>query len=397
VITNLKDFHMNIHEHQAKVILQRHGIPVPPFVVIDKLEEVNAALDALKAEKVVLKVQVHAGGRGKAGGIKIANTPAEVVARAKELLGMRIINAQTGNEGVVANSVMITPCVDFKKEYYLAAIIDRHRAEAILIASPEGGMDIEEIAATSPDKIATFPIGAGGKIRGYHLIQLAKFMGWQGKQIQEGKHIAEALAKAFMASDGSLLEINPLVETLNGSLVALDAKFSIDENGLFRQKDIAGYYDPSQSPAREAEAKSFDLAYIALDGNIGCMVNGAGLAMATMDLIKIHGGTPANFLDVGGGASEEKIAEGFRIILQDPQVKAIFVNIFGGIMNCATLASGIIAAAANHKIQVPLVVRMEGTNVEQGKALLKNSGLQISIADTLESGAELAVQAAKRP
>jgi len=386
---------MNIHEYQAKSILQKHGIKVPPFVVIQKLEEVKEALEALKADKVVLKVQVHAGGRGKAGGIKIANSLTEAQSAAKELLGMKIVNSQTGKEGVIAHVLMITPCIEIVKEYYLAAIIDRERGEARLIASPEGGMEIEEIAATNPERIATFPIGAYGKMRSYHLIKLAKFMGWTGAIAKEGTILAKTLAKAFMQSDGALLEINPLVETKDGSLLALDAKFTLDENGLFRQPEIAKFYDSTQSPSREAEAKAFDLAYIALDGNIGCMVNGAGLAMATMDLIKIHGGQPANFLDVGGGASEEKIAEGFRIILQDPQVKAIFVNIFGGIMNCATLASGIIAATKQHKIKVPLVVRMEGTNVEMGKELLINSGLQITIADTLDSGAEQAVKAAQ--
>lgn len=256
-------------------------------------------------------------------------------------------------------------------------------------------MDIEEIAAHAPEQIATFPIGKAGHIPNYRLIALAKFMQWHGPLADKGKAIATSLAKAFLATDSALFEINPLVETTDGQLLALDAKFSLDENGAFRQADIAHFYDQTQYSVQEAEAKAHDLAYIALDGNIGCMVNGAGLAMATMDLIKKHGGLPANFLDVGGGASEEKVAQGFRIILQDPQVKAIFINIFGGIMNCATLASGIIQAASKYHVQVPLIVRMEGTNVAEGKRLLKESGLQISIADNLSDGAKKAVLAAK--
>lgn len=386
---------MHIHEHQAKSILQKFGIYVPPYVVIDSLDQLNNAIEALETEEIVLKVQVHAGGRGKAGGIKIAKSRAEIANAAKELLGMKIVNAQTGKEGVIAHTLLLTPLVHYKKEYYLAAIVDRQKCQALLIASPEGGMEIEEIAATMPNKIATFPIGPAGKLRSYHLIKLAKFMRWEGSVAPAGKALATALAKAFMQTDSALLEINPLVETSDGTLLALDAKFSLDDNGAFRQPEIVKFYDPTQAPQREADAKAFDLAYVALDGNIGCMVNGAGLAMATMDLIKTHGGAPANFLDVGGGATQEKVAEGFKIILEDPSVKAIFVNIFGGIMNCATLATGIIVAAQQYHITVPVIVRMEGTNVEEGKALLQNSGLKISIAATLSDGAQQAVLAAQ--
>lgn len=388
---------MHIHEYQAKAILQKYHIPTPPFVVIKALEELPQALETLHCEQIVLKVQVHAGGRGKAGGIKIAKGQTEIVQAAKELLGMQIVNAQTGKNGVMAHSLLLTPLIHYKKEYYLAAVVDRQKAQAVLIASPQGGMDIEEIAAQAPEKIATFAIGKAGNIPNYQLIALAKFMHWQGSLAEKGRALAKSLAKAFLDTDSALLEINPLVETADGQLLALDAKFSLDDNGAFRQADIAAFYDPTQHSPQEAAAKIHDLAYIALDGNIGCMVNGAGLAMATMDLIKKHGGLPANFLDVGGGASEEKIAEGFRIILQDPQVKTIFINIFGGIMNCATLASGIIQAASKYHIQVPLIVRMEGTNVAEGKRLLQASGLQISIADSLSEGAEKAVAAAKAP
>jgi succinyl-CoA synthetase beta subunit len=256
-------------------------------------------------------------------------------------------------------------------------------------------MDIEEIAEKFPEKIGVFPVENNGKIRSYNLVKLAKFMGWKGETAKQGKAIAQGLAQAFFAADASLLEINPLVETEDGALLLLDAKLSLDENGLFRHPDLAKFYDSRQLPETEARAKAFDLAYVALDGSIGCMVNGAGLAMATMDIIHYYGGSPANFLDVGGGASEEKVAEGFKIILADKNVKAIFVNIFGGIMNCKTLAAGIISAAKEQKLSLPLIVRMEGTNVEEGKAMLAESQLEIIIADGLGDGAEKAVQAAK--
>jgi len=385
---------MDIHEYQAKKILQKYGVGVSPFVVISSIDELQKALATLPWEEVVLKVQVHAGGRGKAGGIKIATNKTELMHYARQLLGMKIVNKQTGQEGITARSIIVTPLLHYKKEYYLAAVIDRQKGQAMLIASPEGGVDIEEVALKTPQKIATFPICNDGRIRSYHLLKLAKFMGWQGGTAVQGKALASSIAKAFVETDSSLLEINPLVETDEGDLIALDAKFSADENGLFRQKEIASFYDSSQLPLTEAEAKAFDLAYIALEGNIGCMVNGAGLAMATMDLIEYHGGKAANFLDVGGGASQEKVAEGFKIILKDPHVKAIFINIFGGIMNCATLAAGIIFAAGQLEIDVPLIVRMEGTNVEQGKLMLRNSGLRIVIADTLSEGAQKAVAAA---
>lgn len=385
---------MNIHEFQAKKILQQYGIAVPPFVVITSIDDLDSALKTLGSDKVVLKVQVHAGGRGKAGGVKIAKSYEDAKREAKNLIGMKIVNNQTGPQGVIAHSLLVTPMLDYKKEYYLAAVIDRKKASAMLIASPEGGMDIEEIADKSPEKILTIPITNEGKIRSYNLIKLAKFMGWKGKTADSGKKLAAAVAKAFVSTDSSLLEINPLVETLEGDLIALDAKFSIDENGLFRQKEIESFFDSTQIPKAEAQAQEFDLAYISLDGDIGCMVNGAGLAMATMDIINYHGGKAANFLDVGGGASQEKVAEGFRIILQDDNVKAIFINIFGGIMNCATLAGGIIEAAATQSINVPLIVRMEGTNVEEGKKMLEASNLKIVIANTLADGAEQAVLAA---
>lgn len=387
---------MNIHEYQAKIILRKYGIIIPDFAVISTLDEVQEAVEKMGLQQGVIKVQVHAGGRGKAGGVKLAKSREEIFAQCQQLLGMRIINNQTGPEGVVAHQLMISPLVRTKRELYLGAVIDRKKAQAMLIASPEGGMDIEEVAAKSPEKILTIPISNEGTLRHYQILRINKFMGWTGPLADQGKHIIEGVAKAFIDTDASLLEINPLVETEEGQLVALDAKLSVDDNALFRQPEISSFYDSTQLTPNEAEAEEFDLAYVALDGEIGCMVNGAGLAMATMDIIHYYGGSPANFLDVGGGASEEKIAGGFKILLSDPKVKAILVNIFGGIMNCITLAAGIIAAASELGVKVPLIVRMEGTNVEQGKKMLADANLNIIIANSLSEAAEKVVAAAKK-
>jgi succinyl-CoA synthetase beta subunit len=386
---------MDIHEYQAKQILRHYGISIPDFMVISSAPEIREIANTKGWESAVLKVQVHAGGRGKAGGVKIARSQTEMEELASQLLGMKIVNNQTGSKGIVANQVLVTPLVDVKKELYLGAVIDRKKARAMLILSNEGGMDIEEVAATHPEKILKIPIMENGKIHHYNLIRIVDFMGWSAALAEQGKQLAQAVAKAFVETDSSLIEINPLVETKLGDLVALDAKISIDDNALFRQKQIAEFYDPTQLPKAEMEAKIHGLAYIALEGDIGCMVNGAGLAMATMDIIQFAGGKPANFLDVGGGASAEKVAEGFKIILSDPNVKAILVNIFGGIMNCETLAEGIISAASELQLTVPLVVRMEGTNVEKGKKLLEKSSLNITIASTLGDAAEKAVTAAR--
>lgn len=386
---------MNIHEYQAKEILMRYGIPIPDFGVASNQEEVQEVIDTLNLKEGIVKIQVHAGGRGKAGGVKFAKSPEEIKQVASKLIGMKLVNIQTGPDGVIAHQVMISRPADIEKEYYIGAIIDRERARPVLIASPEGGVEIEEIAAKTPEKILTVPIGLDGSLKSYHALRLTNFMGWKKEQAKLGKKIASGLAKAFIETDASLLEINPLVTTPSGEILALDAKLSVDDNALFRQREIAEMYDPTQSSPSEVAAKEFDLAYIALDGNIGCMVNGAGLAMATMDIIHFYGGHPANFLDVGGGASKEKVAEGFRIILADPKVKAILVNIFGGIMDCDVLAEGIIHAAHDFSIDVPLIVRMEGTNVEKGKQRLKESGLAITTADSLEDAAKKAVAKGK--
>ncbi|MCX6989125.1 MAG: ADP-forming succinate--CoA ligase subunit beta [Chlamydiae bacterium] len=386
---------MNLHEYQAKEILKEYGIPIPPFGVASNHVEIQKVIKQLNISEGVVKIQVHAGGRGKAGGVKFGKNPDELFSIAQHLLGMKMINNQTGSQGVIAHKVLISKSLDIKKEYYISVVIDRERAQPILIASPEGGMDIEEIAEKFPEKILKLPIELSGEIKQFRLVRLAQFMGWHGKQAEEGMKIARALAQAFIKTDAALLEINPLIADQKGDLWALDAKISVDENALFRQPYIASCYDPSQQSKSESDAKEFDLAYVALDGNIGCMVNGAGLAMATMDLIYHYGGRPANFLDVGGGASKEKVAAGFRIILEDPQVKAILVNIFGGIMNCATLAEGIIEAAKEFAIKVPLIVRMEGTNVEMGTRLLKESKLTITTADSLSDAAEKSVAVLK--
>lgn len=384
---------MNTHEYQAKRLLANYRVEVPPFFVLDDPSQLDAAIEQLGTEQLVIKVQVHAGGRGKAGGVKLVKSRQEAKEAIEKMVGMRIVNNQTGSEGVIASKLLLTAAVDIVKEYYLAIVIDRSSASLSLIASPEGGMEIEEIAAKSPEKLLTLPLFYGGILRGYHLLRLAKFMGWQGEQIKQARNLLDGLGKAFWQSDASMLEVNPLVLTGDGKLTVLDTKLSIDDNALFRHADLQGFYDPTQLPDAEVRAHNIDLSYIALEGNIGCMVNGAGLAMATMDIIKYSGGAPANFLDVGGSATREKVAEGFSILLSDPHVKGILVNIFGGIMDCETIAHGLLDTATSHGVQLPLVVRMEGTNVEKGRALLASSGLKIEVATTLEEAAQKAVKA----
>ena len=386
---------MNTHEYQAKEILISYKIPIPRFGVASSIEGVEALLRDLSLEEAVIKIQVHAGGRGKAGGVKIAHGLQEVLKTARNLIGMKMVNNQTGPQGVIAHQVLISELIAIKKEYYLSVVIDREKKQVILIASAEGGVEIEEIALKNPEKILTIPIGLSGVLRSFQKMQLIKFMQWKAEMAKQGSQIAQNLVQAFMDTDASLLEINPLVADQSDQLWSLDAKLVVDDNALFRQQKIADFYDPSQAIQKEVRAKEHDLAYIALEGNIGCMVNGAGLAMATMDIIQYYGGKPANFLDVGGGASKEKVAEGFKIILSDPNVKAILVNIFGGIMNCATLAEGIIAAVKEIKIHVPLVVRMEGTNVEEGRRLLEHSHLAIITVDGLANAAKKVVETLK--
>lgn len=383
---------MNVHEYQAKKILQKYQIPVPEFYVISSVKELEDLLQKIGWQSAVVKVQVHAGGRGKAGGVKLGSNPSEIIKHAKDLLGMKIVNEQTGPEGMVAHRLLISPTVDIAKEYYLGAVINRQLAQGVLIASPVGGVDIEAVAKDKPEQVLIMPIPPEGKFRSYQLTQIIKFMGWKGNLAKQGLDIIVKLVKAFSETDASLLEINPLVETKDGELLALDAKLVVDDNALFRQAEIKAFFDPTQVSPMEAEAQKHDLAYVALDGEIGCMVNGAGLAMSTMDIIHHFGGTPANFLDVGGSATKEKVGEGFKIILSDPKVRAILINIFGGIMSCDTVAEGVIAAAKELHVHVPLVVRIEGTNVEKGRKLIQESNLKnIVIADNLEDAAKKVV------
>jgi succinyl-CoA synthetase beta subunit len=386
---------MNLHEYQAKEILGKYGIAVSPFRVASSPQEAKRLAAEMDWKEVVLKIQVHAGGRGKAGGVKFAKSPQEIETVARQLIGLKMVNEQTGPEGIVAHQVLLSQPIDIAREFYLSVLIDRERAQPVLIASAAGGMDIEEVAHKSPEKILRLPLRFDGKLRSYQHLELAKCMGWTGDIAKQGAHLVDKLAKCFVETDAALLEINPLVETKQGHLIALDAKLSIDDNALFRHPDIASLYDPTQGSPQEAAAKMHDLSYIAMHGDIGCMVNGAGLAMATMDIIQLMGGTPANFLDVGGGATKEKVAEGFRIILSDKKVKAILVNIFGGIMNCATIAEGVIFAAKEQNVNVPIVVRLEGTNVEEGRRLFKSSGVTIHSAKDLGEAATLVVQLSK--
>lgn len=383
---------MNIHEYQAKKILQKYQIPIPEFYVITSIEELESLLNSLNWQSAVIKVQVHAGGRGKAGGVRVAKSRQEILQIGKELLGMKIINSQTGPEGMIAHRLLISPLVEIAKEFYLGAIINRQMAQGVLIASPVGGVDIEQVAHEQPDQVLILPIPLEGRLPNFQLLRIAKFMGWKQSLAKQGMEMISKFLKAFVETDASLLEINPLVQTTDDQLVALDAKLVMDDNALFRQPEIKAFFDPTQVSPHEARAQEHELAYVALDGEIGCMVNGAGLAMATMDIIHHYGGSPANFLDVGGSATKEKVAEGFKIILADPKVKAILVNIFGGIMSCDTVAAGIIDAAKELDVHVPLVVRIEGTNVEKGKKLLAESHLKnIIIAENLAEAAKKAV------
>ncbi|MFZ0565846.1 MAG: ADP-forming succinate--CoA ligase subunit beta [Chlamydiales bacterium] len=386
---------MNVHEYQAKNLIQRYEVKVPPFAIASNEKEVLQAIKELGLTEAVIKVQIHAGGRGKAGGVKFAKNPEEIVRLANQLIGMRIVNNQTGPGGQIAEKVLLASPVTIQKEYYLAATIDHAKAIPMIMLSPEGGMEIEEIAIKKPDRILKLPIELDGTMHSWRLIEAAKFMGWEDSVRKQGMELIKSVAKAFIETDASLLEINPLV--FDGeTLWAIDAKLSVDDNALYRQPAIAQWYDPSQQTPNEVMAKAYDLAYIGLEGQIGCLVNGAGLAMATMDIIHHYGGAPANFLDVGGGASKEEVAHGFKIILLDPNVKSIFVNIFGGIMDCGVLAKGIVEASKEDHVAVPLIVRMEGTNVEEGKEVLDRSGLNIIIADTMADGAIKAVESARR-
>ncbi|KUO95082.1 ADP-forming succinate--CoA ligase subunit beta [Ferroacidibacillus organovorans] len=382
---------MNIHEYQAKSVLKRYGVSVPEGTVAFTVEEAVKAAEAFNG-KAVVKAQIHAGGRGKAGGVKLARSMDEVRAHANEILGKTLVTHQTGPEGKVVKRLLIEALTDIKKEYYVGVVVDRATSRVVLMGSEEGGMEIEEVAARTPEKIFRQVVDPAVGLRPFQARALAYAMNIPAELISKAAEFMLALYQAFVDKDCSIAEINPLVVTGDGNVMALDAKLNFDSNALYRHKDILELRDLDEEDARETEASKYDLSYIALTGNIGCMVNGAGLAMATMDTIKYFGGSPANFLDVGGGATEEKVTAAFKIILSDPGVKGILVNIFGGIMKCDVIANGVIAAARQIGLDRPLVVRLEGTNVELGKKLLAESGLAISSADSLAEAAQKIIQ-----
>jgi succinyl-CoA synthetase beta subunit len=385
---------VKIHEYQAKELLRRYGVAVPRGAVATTPDEAEAAAVQLGGGVVAVKAQIHAGGRGKGGGIKLAHDPPEARRHAEALLGMQLKTPQTGPEGQKVRKLYVEEGCRIARELYLGMTLDRAAGRVAVMASAEGGMDIEEVARTNPEKILRVTIDPLTGILPFQARDLAHGLGLTGDAVRAFVRFTQGLYEAYLATDASLAEINPLVVTADGQVLALDAKLNLDDNALYRHPDLAALRDPDEEDPKEAQAKEHDLSYVALDGDIACMVNGAGLAMATMDIIKLSGGKPANFLDVGGGADEAKVSAAFRILLSDPRVKAVLVNIFGGIMKCDVIANGIVAAARQTGLTAPLVVRLEGTNVELGKAILAQSGLAITSADDLGDAARKAVQAA---
>ena len=386
---------MNIHEYQGKQLLARYGVAVPKGGVAYTPEEAEKAAQALPGPVYVVKAQIHAGGRGKGGGVKVVKSIAEVKATAQKILGMQLVTPQTGPKGKEVKRIYVEEGCDIKRELYLGMLLDRKLGRLVMMASTEGGMDIEEVAAKHPEKILKVAIDPAAGFQPHHARRLAYGLKLEGSQVGSAVKFMTALYKAFVDLDASLVEINPLVVTGAGEVIALDAKMNFDDNALYRHKDVEDLRDLDEEDASEHEAASHGLNYIKLDGSIGCMVNGAGLAMATMDIIKLYGGTPANFLDVGGGATKERVTQAFKIILGDPNVEGILVNIFGGIMRCDVIAEGIVAAAREVSLNVPLVCRLEGTNVELGKKILAQSGLPIITGDNLADAAEKIVKAVK--
>ncbi|MEY4674941.1 MAG: ADP-forming succinate--CoA ligase subunit beta [Planctomycetota bacterium] len=386
---------MNIHEYQAKQLLAKYGVPVSKGIPCTNPDQVAKAFTDLGEPLAVVKVQIHAGGRGKAGGVKLVRSAADAKAVAQGLFGKALVTHQTGPEGRVVNTIYVEAGSDIDREMYLAVVMDRGAQAPVVIAAKEGGMDIEELAAHKPEAIARHRIHPVKGVMPFQLRALCKHLGLAGEQAKAGSKLIASLVKAFMELDCSLAEVNPLITTKDGMVKALDAKMSFDDNALFRHPEVQAMRDTNEEDPKEVEAKKFDLNYIALSGNIGCLVNGAGLAMATMDVIQLKGGMPANFLDVGGGANKQQVTNAFKILLSDPNVKGILVNIFGGIMKCDVIAEGVIAAARDVKLGVPLVVRLEGTNVEQGRKLLAESGLNLQTATSLDEAAEKIVKAAR--
>ncbi|MGE3176044.1 MAG: ADP-forming succinate--CoA ligase subunit beta [Vicinamibacterales bacterium] len=385
---------MKIHEYQAKAILARHGVPVPRGEVAFNASEVGAIARRLGGQVVVVKAQIHAGGRGKGGGVKVAKSPEEAEAIARAMIGMTLVTHQTGPEGRVVSRVLVEEGLQMTRELYVSLVLDRSSGKPVMMASAAGGMDIEEVAAKTPEKIVRIAIEPGVGLVPFQARQLGFAIGLDGPQVNKAVKLFTALYDAYTATDASLLEINPLVVTASGDLLALDAKVNFDDNALYRHADIKDLRDLGEEDPLEIEASKFSLNYIHLDGNIGCMVNGAGLAMATMDIIKLAGGEPANFLDVGGGANAEQIKNAFRILMSDKNVKAVLINIFGGILRCDVLAQGVISAVKDLGVPVPIVIRMEGTNVDEGKRLLHESGMNFTTADSMGEAATKVVQLA---
>jgi succinyl-CoA synthetase beta subunit len=386
---------MKIHEYQAKAILARHGVPVPRGEVIFTSADAADAARRLGGDLVVVKAQIHAGGRGKGGGVKLAKSPDEAAQLAGQMIGMTLVTHQTGPEGRLVKRVLIEEGLKMTRELYLSIVLDRASGKPVMMASADGGMDIEEVAARTPERIHRVYIEPGVGLVPFEARQLGFAIGLDGPQVNKAVKLMSALYQAFVATDASLVEINPLVVTAAGDLLALDAKMNFDDNALYRHADIKELRDLDEEDPLEIEASKFSLNYIHLDGNIGCMVNGAGLAMATMDIIKLAGGEPANFLDVGGGANAEQIRNAFKILMSDKNVRAVLINIFGGILRCDVLAQGVIAAVKELGVPVPIVIRMEGTNVDEGKRLLRESGMNFSTADSMGEAADSVVALAR--
>lgn len=386
---------MNIHEYQAKELLSKYGVAVPMGKVAAHEDEAEQIAKDLDSEKFVVKAQIHAGGRGKGGGVKLANMLDEVKRLASEILGMNLVTHQTGPEGKFVSKVLVEEASNIATELYLGMVIDRATEKIVIMASQEGGMEIEEVARTNPEKILKEYIDPTVGLLPYQCRRIAYFLGLKGKTVNKAVKFIIGLYNAFTENDCSLAEINPLILTNEGDVYALDAKMNFDDNALFRHPEIEKMHDPAEEDPTELEAKKWGISYVKLDGNIGCLVNGAGLAMSTMDIIKHHGAEPANFLDVGGGATADQVLQALKMILSDPNVKAIFINIFGGIMKCDTIAEGVISAAKEVGIEVPLIVRLEGTNVELGRKLLSESGLNIITGSDMRDAAAKAVEAAK--
>ena len=387
---------MNLHEYQAKEIFRNYGIPVPAGLVAASAEEAMAAAAALGGDVWVVKAQVHAGGRGKAGGVKLTRDAAAVRAAAADMLGKRLVTPQTGPQGLPVGRVYVESGSEIARELYLSLTLNREKGRIALIASSSGGMDIEEVAHKTPEKILSVTVQPAAGLQAYQARELAFGLGLSGSQIAEFQALASALYRLYIEKDLSLVEVNPLIVTKGGALMALDAKINLDPNALFRHPELAQLRDPSQEDPMERRAAEHDLNYVSLDGNIACMVNGAGLAMATMDLIKLHGGQPANFLDVGGGATSERVTAAFELILSNPKVRAVLVNIFGGIVRCDVIAEGVINAVKKVGVKVPVVVRLEGTNAEAARTMLAKSGLTITPADDLSDAARKVVTLARK-